>query len=281
MRTFDGIQIAPAQHLPFEAEIFCTAGKAIERFSDIGCVEIGRYQGEFVGVQDARVVAPARLMLVELLRKFRRKGAAGLDQLGGVECGTAGRWSCIESTAGNGQIHCQVDVGVNAAGKTAAIEQAKGFLRAGALIGTDAGFIHGLFTLSQVVTGGEQVQHAPVAKAEGEHAMGRDQAVDARPEDVEDMGFVVVGVEILAQRSMSTGHAHIGNADGVGAPIKQRFGIRPRRQQRSQLFKASGKDRLERADSIASNPARGIDVGHRQFDCIRRKRCRKPEYHVV
>lgn len=131
------------------------------------------------------------------------------------------------------------------------------------------------------MAGSEQAEDAPVAQAEGEYAVRGNEAVDAPAQDVEDVGFVVVGVEILAQRSMPERHARVGDADDIGAARQQYLGVRVRRPQGAQLPQAPGEHILERLHARAGNPARSIDVDDRQFDLISRKGSGEREYHLA
>ena len=112
LRALAGIQVTSAEHLTLQAEVFRAGRETHKRLGDIGRIEVGGDQCEFVGMHDLRVVTPARAVLVQFLAQFCGQRAAGLDQLGGIEGGAPGRRPCIEGAAADGQVEGQVDVGI-------------------------------------------------------------------------------------------------------------------------------------------------------------------------
>ncbi len=172
------------------------SGKSL---GDVGGVQVGRDRRQFQRVRDARVCTPTGGVFVQLDVELLRQRAARFEhQLGRVEFERVHRRARVERAAGDHQFYGEKHLCVVLFVEAAGTQDAEGFLDAGAFIAADAGEKMRHFTLAQIVGGGEQGQQEPVAQTQRIQTNRVDQTLQARTENLEDMAFVVICVEILA-----------------------------------------------------------------------------------
>ena len=139
-----GVKIALAEHFAFQAEIFRAPGEPHEWLSHIGRIQVGSNQGQRVRLHHARILSPARAVLVEFLRKLGGHGATRLHQFSRIEGCATGRWPRIKGAAGNHQVESPIEVGIGRAALQLAVRYAKERVVFGRPIGQNQGIQHPL-----------------------------------------------------------------------------------------------------------------------------------------
>ena len=144
------------------------------------------------------------------------------------------------------------------------MQDAEGLLDARALVAADTGGELGRLALTQVVRCGEQRQQEPVAQFQRVGAHRIDHAVQPRPEDFQDVNFVVVRVEVAAPAAVAERQAAERHQDGIFGALDG-FGRRQTARWRQALAAM-----LEQGKNIrpplAHERTRGARVGHPVFD---------------
>ncbi|MCW5568131.1 MAG: hypothetical protein KIS84_07870 [Dokdonella sp.] len=140
-------------------------------------------------------------MLVELGGQLGGEGAAGLDDLGGVERIAVRRWPGIEGAATDHQVERVVEVAVRAA-RSPRLPAGGRFPRGWHVRSRRRRRHNWRFALAQVVGGGEHAEGRTSRAGRAPQRRARRQAVDAVTKDVEDVFLVVIGVEVVAPAAM-------------------------------------------------------------------------------
>ncbi len=155
--------------------------------------------------------------LSSFLSSLRASAPPRLHQhFGGVVFEHRRRRARIERAAGDHQFDADVDVGDAFPAKTRQRENAQRFLDACAFVAADAGG-----ESSAPRAGADRASAANSASrnqsltAERAHADRVDQPLDARAENLEDMAFVVIGVEIVAPAAVPEGQAAERDQHGI------------------------------------------------------------------
>ena len=198
--------------------------------------------------------APVRVAHVERAIERGRECAAALHQVGCVVQIPAGWRSRIERAGRDHQLGGEVKIRIALARKAAHGEDAMGFLDARAFVRANTGDKLRSLTLTQIVAGTEQHQRAAVAQRQRAEARCGDDTVDAVGADLEDVAFVVVGVEITAEMAVTQRQSRIGQTHRVFGACEQRLVVAAFNQ-RGPLRAAPREQRVQRCRGLGQQRA--------------------------